>query len=99
MGEGRKGPATASPAPPVPLPPQAMWQRGAHPTTGGGHSALEATGRQGGSRSARLPPVPRLRFEDWTYEDFQSVLDSEDEIEELSRTVVQVAKVMPGAPS
>lgn len=76
-----------------------MWQRGAHPTTGGGHSALEATGRQGGSRSARLPPVPRLRFEDWTYEDFQSVLDSEDEIEELSRTVVQVAKVMPGAPS
>ncbi|XP_022421042.1 chitinase domain-containing protein 1 isoform X2 [Delphinapterus leucas] len=36
--------------------------------------------------------VPRLRFEDWTYEDFQNVLDSEDEIEELSRTVVQVAK-------
>ena len=47
----------------------------------------------------RLPPVPRLRFEDWTYEDCQSVLDSEDEIEELSRTVVQVAKVIPGAPS
>uniref|UniRef100_A0A8D0ZNY9 Chitinase domain-containing protein 1 n=1 Tax=Sus scrofa TaxID=9823 RepID=A0A8D0ZNY9_PIG len=39
-----------------------------------------------------LSPVPRLRFEDWTYEDFRNVLDSEDEIEELSRTVVQVAK-------
>lgn len=47
--------------------------------------------------SAGLSPVPRLRFEDWTYEDFQNVLDSEDEIEELSRTVVQVAKVTPGA--
>lgn len=47
----------------------------------------------------RLPPVPRLRFEDWTYEDFENVLDNEDEIEELSRTVVQVAKVTPGAPS
>lgn len=53
----------------------------------------------GGSRSVRLPPVPRLRFEDWTYEDFENVLDNEDEIEELSRTVVQVAKVTPGAPS
>lgn len=42
-----------------------------------------------------LSPVPRLRFEDWTYEDFRNVLDSEDEIEELSRTVVQVAKVTP----
>lgn len=36
--------------------------------------------------------VPRLLFEDWTYDDFRSVLDSEDEIEELSKTVVQVAK-------
>ncbi|GAB1292915.1 Chitinase domain-containing protein 1 [Apodemus speciosus] len=36
--------------------------------------------------------VPRLLFEDWTYDDFRNVLDSEDEIEELSKTVVQVAK-------
>lgn len=40
-----------------------------------------------------LLPVPRLLFEDWTYDDFQNVLDSEDEIEELGKTVVQVAKV------
>lgn len=39
--------------------------------------------------------VPRLLFEDWTYDDFRNVLDSEDEIEELSKTVVQVAKVRP----
>lgn len=37
--------------------------------------------------------MPRLLFEDWTYDDFRNVLDSEDEIEELSKTVVQVAKV------
>lgn len=42
-----------------------------------------------------LLPVPRLLFEDWTYDDFQNVLDSEDEIEELGKTVVQVAKVRP----
>ncbi|KAG8515702.1 Chitinase domain-containing protein 1, partial [Galemys pyrenaicus] len=36
--------------------------------------------------------VPRLLFEDWTHEDFRSVLDSEDEIEELCKTLVQVAK-------
>nr|BAC34365.1 unnamed protein product [Mus musculus] len=36
--------------------------------------------------------VPRLLFEDWTYDDFRNVLDSEDEIEELSKTVAQVAK-------
>uniref|UniRef100_A0A452FW39 Chitinase domain-containing protein 1 n=1 Tax=Capra hircus TaxID=9925 RepID=A0A452FW39_CAPHI len=61
-----------------------------------GREMFEVTGLddvdQGGSRSVRLPPVPRLRFEDWTYEDFENVLDNEDEIEELSRTVVQVAK-------
>lgn len=45
-----------------------------------------------------VPPVPRLLFEDWTHEDFRSVWDSEDEIEELSKTMVQVAKVRPGAP-
>lgn len=44
-----------------------------------------------------VPQVPRLLFEDWTHEDFRSVLDSEDEIEELGKTIIQVAKVRPGA--
>lgn len=54
----------------------------------------------GGSRClcGPVPPVPRLLFEDWTHKDFQSVWDSEDEIEELSRTLLLVAKVRPGAP-
>lgn len=43
-----------------------------------------------------IPQVPRLLFEDWTHEDFRNVLDSEDEIEELGKTMVQVAKVRPG---
>lgn len=45
-----------------------------------------------------VPPVPRLLFEDWTHKDFQSVWDSEDEIEELSRTLLLIAKVRPGTP-
>uniref|UniRef100_A0A8D0NWZ3 Chitinase domain-containing protein 1 n=1 Tax=Sus scrofa TaxID=9823 RepID=A0A8D0NWZ3_PIG len=66
-----------------------------------GREMFEVTGLddvdQGWMRAVRkqtkgLRIVPRLRFEDWTYEDFRNVLDSEDEIEELSRTVVQVAK-------
>uniref|UniRef100_A0ABI0NRJ6 Chitinase domain-containing protein 1 n=1 Tax=Bos taurus TaxID=9913 RepID=A0ABI0NRJ6_BOVIN len=66
-----------------------------------GREMFEVTGLddvdQGWLRAVRkqakgLRIVPRLRFEDWTYEDFDSVLDNEDEIEELSRTVVQVAK-------
>ncbi|XP_053103362.1 chitinase domain-containing protein 1 isoform X12 [Hemicordylus capensis] len=36
--------------------------------------------------------VPRILFEDWAYHDFQSVFGSEDEIEELSNNMVQVAK-------
>lgn len=99
MGEGRKGPVSASPAPPTPLPPQAT---GCLPWPLVVVILLRrprARHRPGGSRSVRLPPVPRLRFEDWTYEDFESVLDNEDEIEELSRTAVQAAKVTAGAPS
>nr|XP_031304138.1 chitinase domain-containing protein 1 isoform X1 [Camelus dromedarius] len=42
------------------------------------------------SRGLRI--VPRLLFEDWTPEDFRDTLDSEDEIEELGRSIVQVAK-------
>uniref|UniRef100_A0AC11BEK0 Chitinase domain containing 1 n=1 Tax=Ovis aries TaxID=9940 RepID=A0AC11BEK0_SHEEP len=66
-----------------------------------GREMFEVTGLddvdQGWVRAVRkqakgLRVVPRLRFEDWTYEDFESVLDNEDEIEELSRTAVQAAK-------
>ncbi|XP_058160885.1 chitinase domain-containing protein 1 isoform X1 [Dasypus novemcinctus] len=65
-----------------------------------GREMFEVTGLhdvdQGWMRAARkhkgLRIVPRLLFEDWTYEDFRSVFDSEDEIEELGKTVVQVAK-------
>ncbi|XP_045414501.1 chitinase domain-containing protein 1 isoform X2 [Lemur catta] len=66
-----------------------------------GREMFEVTGLhdvdQGWMRAVRkhtkgLRIVPRLLFEDWTYEDFRSVLDSEDEIEELSRAMVQVAK-------
>ncbi|MBZ3870292.1 Chitinase domain-containing protein 1 [Sciurus carolinensis] len=66
-----------------------------------GREMFEVTGLhdvdQGWMRTVRkhakgLHIVPRLLFEDWTYDDFRSVLDNEDEIEELSKTVVQVAK-------
>ncbi|XP_008068366.1 chitinase domain-containing protein 1 [Carlito syrichta] len=66
-----------------------------------GREMFEITGLhdvdQGWMRAVRknargLRIVPRLLFEDWTYDDFRNVLDSEDEIEELSKTVVQVAK-------
>ncbi|XP_053514515.1 chitinase domain-containing protein 1 isoform X2 [Artibeus jamaicensis] len=66
-----------------------------------GREMFEVTGLhdvdQGWMRAVRkqakgLRIVPRLLFEDWTREDFRSVWDSEDEIEELSKTVVQVAK-------
>nr|XP_035939619.1 chitinase domain-containing protein 1 isoform X1 [Halichoerus grypus]XP_035939620.1 chitinase domain-containing protein 1 isoform X1 [Halichoerus grypus] len=66
-----------------------------------GREMFEVTGLhdvdQGWLRAVRkqakgLRIVPRLLFEDWTHEDFRNVLDSEDEIEELGKTMVQVAK-------
>ncbi|XP_036374596.1 chitinase domain-containing protein 1 isoform X1 [Megalops cyprinoides] len=36
--------------------------------------------------------LPRLLFDGWSYQDYISVLDSEDEIEELGREAVEVAK-------
>ncbi|XP_063145376.1 chitinase domain-containing protein 1 [Candoia aspera] len=36
--------------------------------------------------------VPRILFEDWSYHDFENVFGSEDEIEELSNAMIQVAK-------
>ncbi|KAL4642167.1 chitinase domain-containing protein 1 isoform X1 [Arapaima gigas] len=40
----------------------------------------------------KLKILPRLLFDGWSYKDYISVLDSEDEIEELGREVVEVAK-------
>lgn len=37
--------------------------------------------------------VPRLLFDGWSYQDYMSVLDSEDEIEEITKEIVEVAKV------
>ncbi|XP_029438344.1 chitinase domain-containing protein 1 [Rhinatrema bivittatum] len=36
--------------------------------------------------------VPRILFDGWSYQDFESVFGSEDEIEELSSAMVQTAK-------
>ncbi|CAH2325368.1 chitinase domain-containing 1 isoform X1 [Pelobates cultripes] len=36
--------------------------------------------------------VPRILFDGWSYQDFESVFSSEDEIEELSSALVQTAK-------
>ncbi|KAL7992098.1 hypothetical protein Chor_016354 [Crotalus horridus] len=36
--------------------------------------------------------VPRILFEDWSYHDFETVFGSEDEIEELSNIMIQIAK-------
>lgn len=38
--------------------------------------------------------VPRLLFDGWSYQDYMSVLDSEDEMEELGREALEVAKVL-----
>lgn len=38
--------------------------------------------------------VPRLLFDGWSYQDYMSVLGSEDEIEELAGELVDVAKVI-----
>ncbi|KAI1890112.1 hypothetical protein AGOR_G00169930 [Albula goreensis] len=43
-----------------------------------------------GNKKIRM--LPRLLFDGWSYQDYMSVLESEDEIEELGREVVEVAK-------
>ncbi|MED6288753.1 Chitinase domain-containing protein 1 [Characodon lateralis] len=40
--------------------------------------------------------VPRVLFDGWSYQDYVSVFGSEDEIEELSDELVDVAKVISG---
>lgn len=37
--------------------------------------------------------VPRVLFDGWSYQDFESVFNSEDEIEDLVEAMVQTAKV------
>ncbi|XP_076863258.1 chitinase domain-containing protein 1 isoform X2 [Brachyhypopomus gauderio] len=40
----------------------------------------------------KIKIIPRLLFDGWSYQDYMSVLDSEDEIEEIGREIVEVAK-------
>lgn len=68
-----------------------LWRPGASPGGGAAHRRVTVP-------AWARPPVPRLLFEDWTHEDFRRVWDSEDEIEELGKAVVQVARVRRGAP-
>ncbi|XP_075019073.1 chitinase domain-containing protein 1 isoform X3 [Calonectris borealis] len=42
--------------------------------------------------SKNIKIVPRILFDGWTYQDFESVFVSEDEIEELSKNMVLLAK-------
>ncbi|TMS05253.1 Chitinase domain-containing protein 1 [Larimichthys crocea] len=42
----------------------------------------------------KIRMVPRLLFDGWSYQDYVSVLGSEDEIEELGSELVDVAKVI-----
>ncbi|NP_001087530.1 chitinase domain-containing protein 1 isoform X1 [Xenopus laevis] len=42
------------------------------------------------SKSTQI--VPRILFDGWSYQDFESVFNSEDEIEELAGAMVQTAK-------
>ncbi|NXU78023.1 CHID1 protein, partial [Oreotrochilus melanogaster] len=42
--------------------------------------------------SKNIKIVPRVLFDGWTYQDFESVFGSEDEIEELSKSMVLLAK-------
>uniref|UniRef100_A0A8C6JHL9 Chitinase domain-containing protein 1 n=1 Tax=Melopsittacus undulatus TaxID=13146 RepID=A0A8C6JHL9_MELUD len=42
--------------------------------------------------SKTIKIVPRILFDGWTYHDFESVFGSEDEIEELSKSMVLLAK-------
>lgn len=37
--------------------------------------------------------VPRVLFDEWTYQDFESMFNSEDEIEDLVEAMVDTAKV------
>lgn len=38
--------------------------------------------------------MPRLLFDGWSYQDYMTVLGSEDEIEELGSELIDVAKVI-----
>ncbi|XP_062974819.1 chitinase domain-containing protein 1 isoform X2 [Elgaria multicarinata webbii] len=56
------------------------------------HDADQGWMKEVKKNAKNIKIVPRILFEGWTYQDFESVFDSEDEIEELSNNMVQVAK-------
>ncbi|XP_066491906.1 chitinase domain-containing protein 1 [Tiliqua scincoides] len=56
------------------------------------HDADQGWMKEVRKNAKNIKIVPRILFEDWSYHDFESVFVSEDEIEELSSQMIQVAK-------
>ncbi|XP_060132375.1 chitinase domain-containing protein 1 isoform X2 [Zootoca vivipara] len=56
------------------------------------HDADQGWMKEVKKNAKNIKIVPRLLFEGWTYHDFESVFVSEDEIEELSSNLIQIAK-------
>nr|XP_028590637.1 chitinase domain-containing protein 1 isoform X1 [Podarcis muralis]XP_028590646.1 chitinase domain-containing protein 1 isoform X1 [Podarcis muralis]XP_028590657.1 chitinase domain-containing protein 1 isoform X1 [Podarcis muralis]XP_028590668.1 chitinase domain-containing protein 1 isoform X1 [Podarcis muralis]XP_028590676.1 chitinase domain-containing protein 1 isoform X1 [Podarcis muralis] len=56
------------------------------------HDADQGWMKEVKKNAKNIKIVPRILFEGWTYHDFESVFDSEDEIEELSSNLIQIAK-------
>ncbi|XP_061466060.1 chitinase domain-containing protein 1 isoform X2 [Rhineura floridana] len=56
------------------------------------HDADQGWMKEVRNNAKNIKIVPRILFEGWTYHDFESVFGSEDEIEELSNNLIQVAK-------
>ncbi|XP_044281461.1 chitinase domain-containing protein 1 isoform X2 [Varanus komodoensis] len=56
------------------------------------HDADQSWMKEVKKNAKNIKIAPRILFEGWTFQDFESVFDSEDEIEELSNNMVQVAK-------
>ncbi|XP_025914937.1 chitinase domain-containing protein 1 isoform X3 [Apteryx rowi] len=56
------------------------------------HDADQAWMKDVRKNSKSIKIVPRILFDGWTYQDFESVFGSEDEIEELSKNMVLLAK-------
>nr|XP_060625028.1 chitinase domain-containing protein 1 isoform X1 [Anolis sagrei ordinatus]XP_060625038.1 chitinase domain-containing protein 1 isoform X1 [Anolis sagrei ordinatus]XP_060625046.1 chitinase domain-containing protein 1 isoform X1 [Anolis sagrei ordinatus]XP_060625056.1 chitinase domain-containing protein 1 isoform X1 [Anolis sagrei ordinatus] len=56
------------------------------------HDADQGWMKEVKKNAKNIKIVPRILFEGWSYQDFESVFNSEDEIEELSDNMVQVAK-------
>ncbi|KAJ7331986.1 hypothetical protein JRQ81_014166 [Phrynocephalus forsythii] len=56
------------------------------------HDADQGWMKEVKKNARNIKIVPRILFEGWTYQDFESVFSSEDEIEELANNMAQVAE-------